>query len=109
MVELHRMVAAQPPEELAGVRALLAVPPISGTTSFEDQLTTVLVGHRGTATRGLAADRGPGRFRCAATGARRVHFEGGGNSHRLNQTLESAAPSGVGSQRVACTEIGSWL
>jgi len=44
MVELHRMVAAQPPEELAGVRALLAVPPISGTTSFEDQLTTVLVG-----------------------------------------------------------------
>jgi len=44
MVELHRMVAAQPPEELAGVRALLAVPPISGTTSFEGQLTTVLVG-----------------------------------------------------------------
>jgi len=44
MVELHRMVAAQPPEELAGVRALLAVPPIHVPTSFEDQLTTVLVG-----------------------------------------------------------------
>ncbi len=44
MVELHRMVAAHPPVELAGVRALLAVPPIHVATSFEDQLTTVLVG-----------------------------------------------------------------
>jgi AcrR family transcriptional regulator len=43
MVELHRMVATRPPEELAGVRALLAVPP-SIATNFEDQLTTVLVG-----------------------------------------------------------------
>jgi AcrR family transcriptional regulator len=44
MVELHRMVATRPPEELAGVRALLAVSPINVGTRFEDQLTTVLVG-----------------------------------------------------------------
>ncbi len=44
MVELHRTVAARPEGELAGVRALLAVPPIHVETSFEDQLTTVLVG-----------------------------------------------------------------
>ena len=44
MVELHRVVAARPPEELAGVRALLAVSPLSVGTRFEDQLTTVLVG-----------------------------------------------------------------
>jgi len=43
-VELHRMVATRPPEELAGVRALLAVSPINVGTRFEDQLTTVLVG-----------------------------------------------------------------
>jgi AcrR family transcriptional regulator len=44
MVDLHRMVATRPPEELAGVRALLAVSPINMGTRFEDQLTTVLVG-----------------------------------------------------------------
>jgi hypothetical protein len=44
MVELHRMVATRPPEELVGVRALLAVSPINVGTRFEDQLTTVLVG-----------------------------------------------------------------
>lgn len=44
MLELHRMVATRSPEELAGVRALLAVSPINVGTRFEDQLTTVLVG-----------------------------------------------------------------
>jgi AcrR family transcriptional regulator len=44
MAELYRMVAARPATELAGVRALLAVPPIHEATSFEDQLTTVLIG-----------------------------------------------------------------
>ncbi|MCI4320660.1 MAG: TetR/AcrR family transcriptional regulator C-terminal domain-containing protein, partial [Thermoplasmata archaeon] len=56
MVELHRMVATRPPEELAGVRALLAVSPINVGTRFEDQLTTVLVGiaaRRGEAWRAI--------------------------------------------------------
>jgi AcrR family transcriptional regulator len=44
MAELHRMIATRPPEELAGVRALLAVSPINLGPRFEDQLTTVLVG-----------------------------------------------------------------
>ncbi len=43
-VELHRVVATRSADELAGVRALLAVPPIRGGTNFEDELTTVLVG-----------------------------------------------------------------
>jgi hypothetical protein len=38
------MVAARPPDELVGLRALLAVPPIRTTPRFEDHLTTVLVG-----------------------------------------------------------------
>jgi hypothetical protein len=42
--ELHRMVAARPPDELPGLRALLNLPPIRTTRDFEDHLTTVLVG-----------------------------------------------------------------
>ena len=98
MVELHRMVATRPPEELAGVRALLAVSPINVGTRFEDQLTTVLVG--------IAARRGEdGRsiMDRAASGAppqraRRIHCHGGGNSHRLTLALEPAQRRGVHSQ-----------
>ncbi len=111
MVELHRMVATRPPEELAGVRALLAVPPIhAGTTSFEDQLTTVLVGiaaRRDEDWRPImerAASGAPPQEPGASTAY------GGGNvsppepSSRVRRT-EAA----VGSQAAACTEIGSWL
>ena len=42
--ELHRMVAARPPDELIGLRALLEQPPLRTTPDFEDHLTTVLVG-----------------------------------------------------------------
>jgi AcrR family transcriptional regulator len=42
--ELHRMVAARPPDELVGLRALLERPPLRTTPDFEDHLTTVLVG-----------------------------------------------------------------
>jgi AcrR family transcriptional regulator len=42
--ELHRMVARRPPDELVGLRALLDLPPIRTMPSFEDHLTTVLVG-----------------------------------------------------------------
>jgi len=44
LAELHRMVAARPPDELTGLRALLALPPIRYGAGFEDHLTTVLVG-----------------------------------------------------------------
>jgi AcrR family transcriptional regulator len=42
--ELHRMVATRPAGELAGVRALLELPPTRYGTDFEDHLTTVLAG-----------------------------------------------------------------
>jgi hypothetical protein len=42
--EMHRMVAARPPDELLGVRALLDLPPLRNAPDFEEHLTTVLVG-----------------------------------------------------------------
>jgi hypothetical protein len=44
LAELHRMVAARPPSELPGLRALLDLPPIRTAPDFDDHLTTVLVG-----------------------------------------------------------------
>jgi hypothetical protein len=44
LAELHRMVAARPPDELVGLRGLLDLPPIRTTPDFEEHLTTVLVG-----------------------------------------------------------------
>jgi AcrR family transcriptional regulator len=42
--ELHRMVAARPPDELVGLRALLDRPPLRAAPDFGEHLTTVLVG-----------------------------------------------------------------
>jgi AcrR family transcriptional regulator len=42
--ELHRMVASRPPDELAGLRSLLDLPPSRIAPEFEDHVTTVLVG-----------------------------------------------------------------
>ncbi len=44
MAELHRMVASRPVDQLTGLRALLAMPPLRYGAAFEDHLTTVLVG-----------------------------------------------------------------
>jgi AcrR family transcriptional regulator len=44
LAELHRTVAARPPDELVGLRALLELPPLRMAPDFEDHLTTVLVG-----------------------------------------------------------------
>jgi hypothetical protein len=41
---MHRMVAARPPDELPGLRALLDLPPIRTAPDFDEHLTTVLVG-----------------------------------------------------------------
>jgi hypothetical protein len=76
LAELHRMVAARPPSELPGLRALLDLPPIRTAPDFDEHLTTVLVGlavrrgddwkpvaeratHRATTSADAAA--GPGR------------------------------------------------
>lgn len=61
LAELHRLTASRPPDELAGVRALLAQPPIHIDQDFEEQLTTVLVGiaaRRGEDWRAIAARTG---------------------------------------------------
>jgi len=44
LAELHRMTASRPADELTGLRALLALPPVRYGADFEDHLTTVLVG-----------------------------------------------------------------
>jgi AcrR family transcriptional regulator len=63
LAELHRMVAGRPPDELAGLRALLDLPPIRTAPDFEEHLTTVLVG--------LAVRRGDNWEAVAERGAHR--------------------------------------